>query len=84
MRSIILLLSITLTGCGSIGAIQSCKSGSECAAYALVTEGDASGLAATVAGGASTCKVTIFGDVSAWKVSYKGDKCEATLNGDAE
>jgi len=80
MRLILLALVVVLTGCGSIGAIQSCKQGDECAAYALVTEGDAKGLLATMAGGASTCKVTVFGDVSAWTVIYKGTKCSAYLN----
>lgn len=80
----LIAMSAVLVGCGSIGALQSCKGGSECASYALVSEGKATGLAATIAGGGSTCKVTVFGDISAWTVSYNGESCSAKLNGDIE
>ena len=78
--AVTVLLAFSLAGCGSYGAIKSCKDGKECAAYALVTEGNASGLASFITGEAATCKVTTFGDVSDWQVIYKGERCEAYLN----
>lgn len=80
--SALVLVAFALSGCGTYAAISSCKNGSECVAYALVTEGKANGLAATVAGSAGACKVSIFGDVSEWHVVYRGEKCSAELNGD--
>ena len=74
------MLALSLAGCGSYGAITSCKNGKECAAYALVTEGNASGLFSHITGEAATCKVTAFGNVSEWQVVYKGERCEAYLN----
>jgi uncharacterized protein YceK len=78
----VILVALMLSGCGSYGAISSCKSGSECTAYALITEGKVSGIAATVGGQTNTCKVSVFGNVNAWRVMYNGSNCVAELNGE--
>ena len=76
----IVVIPFIFIGCGSVQSNVSCLNGNECTSYALVSESEAKGLAATVTGDSAVCKVSVFGDVSAWQVSYKGDKCEAVLN----